>query len=110
MLPQVTYKEDIFGISLALLLLEPWCFIAYFNVIISNEEYKGTCTPAENPMTDFFNCSDSNHFIHLPTIGNPFTWSNGRKGTQLTEKRLDRAVCTMDFMDVCNTVVCNVLS
>ncbi|KAI5389607.1 hypothetical protein KIW84_075045 [Lathyrus oleraceus] len=71
------------------------CFIGDFNAIISADEYKGNHWTSSIPMQDFFHWSDSNHYIHIPTLGNKFTWSNGRKGRQLTEKRLDREAYTV---------------
>lgn len=70
-----------------------WCYIGDFNAIISAEEHKGRCTPTKVPMS-----------------GNQFSWNNGRKGTCLTEKRLDRSICNMDLLDKCTMVVCNTLS
>ncbi|CAI8601166.1 unnamed protein product [Vicia faba] len=61
-------------------------------------------------MNDFFNWSDGNHFIHLPTVCNFFTWYNGRKGNQLIEKRRDRVLCNVDLFDACNIAVCNTLT
>ncbi|XP_058756625.1 uncharacterized protein LOC131629842 [Vicia villosa] len=87
----------------------PWCFIGDFNAIISSDEYRGNHSPSKIPMTDFFNWSNDNHYIHLPTVGNFLTWSNGRKGRNLTEKRLDRAICNTDFLDACCTLVCSTL-
>ncbi|XP_058742694.1 uncharacterized protein LOC131615239 [Vicia villosa] len=88
----------------------PWTFLGDFNAIISADEYKGNHTPSNTPMHEFFQWSDSNHLIHLPTVGNMFTWSNGRKGRHLTEKRLDRVICNLDMMDTCNTIVCHTLT
>ncbi|XP_058746815.1 uncharacterized protein LOC131619766 [Vicia villosa] len=90
--------------------VNPWTFIGDFNAIIGADEYKGSHNPARIPMQDFFHWSDSNKLIHLPTVGNFFTWSNGRRGRQLTEKRLDRVICNLDMLDLCNTVVCHTLS
>ncbi|XP_058734177.1 uncharacterized protein LOC131605902 [Vicia villosa] len=87
----------------------PWSFIGDFNSIVSSDEYKGHSTPSKTPIKDFFNWTDSNNLIHLPTLGNPFTWCNGRKGRLRTEKRLDRVICNLDLLDVCNSVNCNTL-
>ncbi|XP_058776557.1 uncharacterized protein LOC131650867 [Vicia villosa] len=87
----------------------PCCFIGDFNAIISSDEYRGNHSPSKIPMADFFNWSNDNHYIHLPTVGNFPTWSNGRKGRNLTEKRMDRAICNTDFLDACCTLVCSTL-
>lgn len=65
----------------------PWSFIGEFNDIISIDKYKGSHTPAKIPMVDLCKWSDDNHSIHLPTVGNKFTWTNGRKGMHFIEKR-----------------------
>lgn len=87
----------------------PWCFIGNFNTIISTNEYGGNHAPSSTPITKFFNWSNDNHYIHLPTVGNFFSWSNGRKGRQLTKKRLGRGICNAEFIDACNSLVCNTL-
>lgn len=56
----------------------PWSFIGDFNAIISADEYKGQHIPSKIPINDFHNWSDTNNLIHLPTLGNTFTWCNGR--------------------------------
>lgn len=87
----------------------PWSFIGDFNAIVSAEEYKGSSTPYKIPITDFFNWSNNNNLIHLPILGNPFTWCNGRKERLRTEKRLDRIMCNMEILDLCKHVVCHTL-
>ncbi|XP_058727131.1 uncharacterized protein LOC131598562 [Vicia villosa] len=87
----------------------PWSFIGDFNAIISSAEYKGNHTPSKAPISDFFNWTDVNSLIQVPTLGNPFTWCNGRKGRLRTEKRLDRVICNMDLLDVCHSIKCHTL-
>ncbi|XP_058761335.1 uncharacterized protein LOC131634725 [Vicia villosa] len=88
----------------------PWSFIGDFNAIISADEYRGMHNPNNIPMREFFQWYDTNHLIHLPTVGNFFTWCIGRKGRHLTEKRLDGVVCNLEMLDACNTIVCHTLS
>jgi hypothetical protein len=61
-------------------------------------------------MEDFINWSDSNGFIHLPTRGTSFTWSNGRRRHHSTEKRLDRTICNQDWLNSCASTSCSTLS
>jgi hypothetical protein len=61
-------------------------------------------------MEDFFNWCDANNFINLPTRGVNFTWSNGRRGSRHTEKKLDRSICNLDFIDSYSTVICSTLT
>jgi len=55
-------------------------------------------------MNDFFDWSNINNFIHLPTRGVQFTWSNGRRSHKHTERKLDRAICNQHLLDVCSTL------
>ncbi|PNY03410.1 ribonuclease H [Trifolium pratense] len=53
--------------------------------------------------------TDSIQLIHLPTRGANFTWSNGRLGNRFTERRLDRAICSQSWLDVCSSIDCTTL-
>lgn len=48
----------------------PWSFVGDFNAIVSADEYKGNHSPTKAHITDIFNWSNINHYIHLPTLGN----------------------------------------
>ncbi|GAU40165.1 hypothetical protein TSUD_292700 [Trifolium subterraneum] len=82
----------------------PWCCIGDFNTIIGSHEHRGSSTPARTPMLDFQHWSDSNNLLHLPTQGAFFTWTNGRRSRHSTHKRLDRAICNMDWVNACSSV------
>lgn len=86
-----------------------WTYIEDFNCIVNAHEYRGSTSLARQPMTDFFKWTDANSLILLPTLGNLLSWNNGRKGRNKTEKRLDRVVCNLDLLDICNFSVCNIL-
>jgi exonuclease III len=88
----------------------PWCFIGDFNTILGTHEYRGAHTPSSTPMTDFLDWTDSNSLVHLPTRGVDFTWHNGRRGYNHTEKRLDRSICSLDFIDTCSSISCSTLT
>jgi len=87
----------------------PWCFLGDYNAIIGAHEYQGAFQPSRTPMNEFLQWSNSNHLIHLPTRGSFFTWSNGRRGTNHTQKRLDRAICNQQWIDMCTTISCSTL-
>ncbi|GAU46447.1 hypothetical protein TSUD_402140 [Trifolium subterraneum] len=87
----------------------PWCLLGDFNTIVGSHEYRGAHVPANIPMEDFLNWSDSNHLVHLPTKGAFFTWTNGRGGTAHTEKRLDKAICNHLWLDMCSSISCSTL-
>jgi len=82
----------------------PWCTIGDFNAIIGAHEHRGATPPATLPMTEFLEWSNNGNLIHLPTRGVQFTWANGRHGRRYTEKRLDRALCNHNLIDVCSSI------
>lgn len=61
-------------------------------------------------MNDFFNWSDLNQLIDIPTLGNFFTWCNGIKSGNRTKKCLDRVIYNIPMLDTCNSIVCNTLT
>jgi len=88
----------------------PWCFIGDYNAIVGAHEYGGSHNPSRIPIEDFLNWSESNHLIHIPTRGSLFTWANGRRGSNFTEKRLDRSICNNAWIDMCSSVSCRTLT
>ncbi|XP_058746611.1 uncharacterized protein LOC131619539 [Vicia villosa] len=88
----------------------PWTYLGDFNAILNASEYRGSHVSAKVPMQDFHNWTDSNNLIHIPTLGNAFTWCNGRKGRHRTKKMLDRAICNMALIDSCYSIVSNTLT
>ncbi|XP_058784639.1 uncharacterized protein LOC131659467 [Vicia villosa] len=88
----------------------PWCFIGDFNAIIESGEYKGDSCTASIPMKEFLSWSDSNHLVHVPTMGNQYTWNNCKKGKKLIEKRLDRAMCNFKWIGSCIKTSCHTLT
>ncbi|XP_058734231.1 uncharacterized protein LOC131605962 [Vicia villosa] len=88
----------------------PWCFIGDFNAIIEYGEYKCASCPATTHMKEFLSWSDSNHLVHVPTMGNQYTWNNGRKVKKLTEKRLDKAICNFKWIDCYIKTSCHTLT
>lgn len=55
---------------------DPWCLIGDFNAVLGSLEVRG--------------------FI---TRGSEYNWSIGRRGAALTEKRLDRCMCNVDWLN-----------
>lgn len=88
----------------------PWCSIGDFNTILGSHEHRGTSTPARGPMNDFAEWSNQNYLFHLPTRGVQFTWSSGRSGRRLTERRLDRAIYKQSWLDMCSALNVSTLS
>jgi len=81
----------------------PWSSIGNFNTILGSHEHKGIHEPARLPITEFQQWSDLNNLVHLHTRGVSFTWSNGRKGRNITQKRLDRVLVNQDWINVCQS-------
>jgi hypothetical protein len=82
----------------------PWSCIGDFNTVLGSHEHKGIHEPARLPMNDFQHWSDSNNLIHLHTKGAAYTWSNGRRGRNKTQKRLDRVIVNHDWINACQTI------
>lgn len=61
---------------------------------------RGSSLLSNVSCADFKNWYDSCNLLHLPTNGSAFTWSNGRRGSQHTEKRLDRSLCNNDWLNL----------
>lgn len=87
----------------------PWCTIGDFNAIIGAHEHRGATPPATLPMDEFLNWSNTDNFHHLPTRGVQYTWANGRHGRRYTEKRLDRALCNNQLLDICSSISASTL-
>lgn len=64
-----------------------------FNAILGAHEQRGSRIPSRIACEDFKNWTDAGSLNHIVTRGAEFTWSNGRKGSAHTERRLDRAIC-----------------
>lgn len=79
----------------------PWCSIGDYNTIFGSHENRGNYNPVRLPMEEFFNWSYMNNLFHIPARGVQFTWTNGRRGARLTERRLDRAICNHLWLDSC---------
>lgn len=92
------------------LLSIPWCTLGDFNAIIGAHEHRGATPPAPISMNDFLNWSNNDNFIHLPTRGVHFTWANERHGRRYTERRLDRALCNNQMLDICSSISVSTLT
>lgn len=55
---------------------------------------------------EFKSWSDSSDLIHLPTVGAEFTWTNKRRGSAHTERRLDRVVCNDPLINYWGSSTC----
>ncbi|XP_058752220.1 uncharacterized protein LOC131625373 [Vicia villosa] len=71
----------------------PWCIVGDFNAIQGAHEHAGRYNPNKLHMLEFSNFIDNNNLVDIPTKGNFFSWTNSRAGSELIERRLDRALC-----------------
>ncbi|KAI5440534.1 hypothetical protein KIW84_010137 [Lathyrus oleraceus] len=79
----------------------------YFNIILGAHKYCGSNSPTIGPMEDFRRWTDDNHLLNIPITDARYTWSNGRRGISLTQKRLDKAVCNQEWIDSCVKLACS---
>lgn len=73
--------------------LGAWSLIGDFNSVLGSHEVRGSSLPLRVACDDFKQFSDLGRWTHILTRGSDFTWSNGRKGSALTVKRLDKSIC-----------------
>jgi hypothetical protein len=85
----------------------PWLNMGDFNEILSLDERSGEGTGLMRRMQDFGDVIHRCGFIDLGFRGLPFTWENRRDGTALIQKRLDRAVANVQWMDLFNLCTVN---
>ena len=78
----------------------PWCCIRDFNEIVKLEEMKGRHSRPNRQMRGFRSALDDCGLVGLRFRGFPFTWSNNRDPPFTTWVCLDRAVATMDWLQL----------
>jgi hypothetical protein len=76
----------------------PWMCIGDFNVVVSQSEKFGGRPYACSSNDTFHGFLNSFGMIDLGFTGNPFTWSNKRRGDQLIKERLDRGVANPQWI------------
>lgn len=87
----------------------PWCCIGDFNCILGAHEQRGQRLPASIACNEFKDWSDAANLIHVDTRGAEFTWRNGRRGLDHTERRLDRVLCNNDWLSCWTSSTCYTL-
>lgn len=78
-----------------------------FNEILNfNEKWGGALRPKAQ-IEDFRAAVDACGLCDMDSIGNKFTWNNGRFGGAFTKERLDRAFCNSNWSETYpNSSVC----
>ncbi|XP_019151079.1 PREDICTED: uncharacterized protein LOC109147875 [Ipomoea nil] len=69
---------------------EKWALIGDFNCILKSDEKRGGQAYNMWKSRDFRQCIDTINMREVVFYGNPYTWWNGRRGSQAVWKRLDR--------------------
>ena len=78
----------------------PWLCAGDFNEIIrAHEKLEGRLRPSKQ-MGDFRDVLDECGFQDLRFSGNKFTWCNRHGEGHMVWERLDRAVGTVEWMDM----------
>ncbi|XVF24387.1 hypothetical protein REPUB_Repub13aG0123500 [Reevesia pubescens] len=75
----------------------PWMLIGDFNQICSNSEKQGGLPESKNNMAAFLEVFSVRNLVDLGAQGPKFTWSNEHKDGSLILKRLDRALCNLEW-------------
>jgi hypothetical protein len=77
----------------------PWCVMGDFNDMLSSEDKRGGVAQPQWLIRGFREAVQDSGLIDLPMDGYPFTWTKGRRATNPTEERLDRAMVTQSWLD-----------
>lgn len=84
-----------------------------FNVVTNREEVNNKETFSQSRCTDFNDWITDEGLVDLGYTGTPFTWSRGKDSTTFRAARLDRVLCSIDWLDVfphanvTNLLACN---
>ncbi|KAL2317675.1 hypothetical protein Fmac_031551 [Flemingia macrophylla] len=71
----------------------PWMINGDFNAVRGTHEQHGQLPPNCTACDDYKIWTKNHQLLHIPTKGNAFTWTNGRKRDKKICMRLDRAIC-----------------
>lgn len=88
----------------------PWCVFDDFNKIVGDHEYRGSRNLVRFPIEEFQNWKDTGNLVHLPTRSVFYTWDNGWRGLDFTQKRLDKEMVNHMCIDMCLDISCNTLT
>lgn len=87
----------------------PWLILGDFNAVLGSHEKIGGNPPLLASCNDFMTWTNDGDFVHLPTIGNELTWTNGRQGRHKILQLLDRAICNLELLGFYSSVSCSTL-
>ncbi|XVF21028.1 hypothetical protein REPUB_Repub12eG0055200 [Reevesia pubescens] len=75
----------------------PWLLVGDFNQILTHDEKQGGGRESVRRMTQFLEVMQCRNWIDLGANGCQFTWTNNHPLPRLIKKRLDRALCNVDW-------------
>ncbi|XP_031090984.1 uncharacterized protein LOC115995981 [Ipomoea triloba] len=78
----------------------PWLIAGDFNAIASHEECSNPHNPGNHRNGDFRNWIFREALVDLGFSGQKFTWRQGRDDENFKAARLDRALSSMDWLDL----------
>lgn len=81
----------------------PWLVVGDFNATLGAHEQIGGCLPIRASCFDFQNMIDNCHLLHLPSRGLEFSWSSSWTSRGLIQRKLDRALCNIDWSNNWNS-------
>jgi hypothetical protein len=77
----------------------PWCIMGDFNDMLSSDDKRGGAAQPNWLIRGFRTAVQDSRLIDLPMEGYPYTWTKGRRASNPTEERLDRALATQSWID-----------
>ncbi|XP_074271643.1 uncharacterized protein LOC141595575 [Silene latifolia] len=77
----------------------PWVCIGDYNEILFSTEMKGGSRP-QWQMNNFRTAVDDCHLRDFPWVGYNFSFDNGQAGEANRQSMLDRALCTVTWLDL----------
>ncbi|XP_031124225.1 uncharacterized protein LOC116026939 [Ipomoea triloba] len=84
----------------------PWLIAGDFNAIVNSEESSNPNNSGHHRNGDFKNWIFTEALVDLGFMGQKFTWRRGREEGTFKGARLDRALCSMDWVErMCETRV-----
>lgn len=98
--PNHTTRETLWEelVTKAAIMNSPWLLAGDMNETTSATECQSSSNVVRTSQNrKFRDRIDSCNLMDMGATGPKFTWSNGRKGMALVQKRLDRALCNADW-------------
>ncbi|XP_074304565.1 uncharacterized protein LOC141639306 [Silene latifolia] len=81
----------------------PWVVIGDFNQILFKHEKRGGVPRDQRAMDEFREAMDECGLMDIGFSGEPFTWWNRSGGSEAVFERLNRALVSPSFLEVCPT-------